>query len=72
MSAFCDNARSEIDESELSDPLNIIAFNIETYITAKNIANQIIYRDFIEIEGKTYISMPRTANIRQGIRSSWI
>jgi hypothetical protein len=72
MSAFCDNSRSEIDESELSDPLNTTAFNTETHATAGDVADQAMHGDFVEIGGKTYISVPRTANIRQGVRSSWI
>jgi hypothetical protein len=72
MSAFCDNSRSEIDESELSDPLNTTAFNTETHATAGNVADQAMHGDFIKIGEKTYISVPRTANIRQGVKSFWI
>lgn len=72
MSTFGDNSRSEIDESELSDPLNTTAFNTETHATAGDVADQAMHGDFVEIGGKTYISVPRTANTRQGVKSSWI
>src|SRR3954470_17361272 len=56
MSTFCDKSRSEIDESELSDPLNTTAFNTETHATAGDVADQAMHGDFVEIGGKTYIS----------------
>jgi hypothetical protein len=69
MSAFYNNSRSKINELKLSDPLNTTAFNIKTHATAEDIADQAIHGDFIKIGGKIYISMPRTANIRQGVKS---
>jgi hypothetical protein len=64
MSAFYNNSRSEINELELPNPLNTTAFNTETHATAGDVVDQVIHEDFIKIRGKTYISVPRTANIR--------
>jgi hypothetical protein len=53
---------SETSESELSDTLNTITFDIVTHTIAGTLPNKEITSDFIEINGKSYLTINRTVN----------
>lgn len=63
---------SDISESELSDTLNTTAFDIVIYATAGDLPDLDIAADFLEIGGKSYLVINRTANQRPGSKPSWI
>jgi hypothetical protein len=61
-----DDLRSEASESELSEALNATAFDTATHATLGNLPETQIRGDFVEWNGKTYISVSRSANQRAG------
>lgn len=61
-----DDLGCEISQSELSEPLNITAFDTATHTPA----NEAEAGKFIEIGGKTYVSVQRPVNQRQGTKPS--
>jgi hypothetical protein len=63
---------SETSESELSDTLNTTAFDTITHATAGTLPNEETTSDFVEINGKSYLTINRTANQRTGSKPSWI
>jgi hypothetical protein len=63
---------SEASESELSDTLNTTAFDTITHATAGTLPNEETTSDFVEINGKSYLTINRTANQRTGSKPSWI
>ena len=54
--------------NQSSEPLNITTFDTATHATAGDTANEAETGKFIEIGGKTYISVQRSANQRQGTK----
>ena len=69
MSITVDNqTRSEASESELSEPLNTTAFDTATRATVGDAPSEANGGDFIEMGGKTYISVPTSAQIGQGVK----
>lgn len=67
-----DDLRSEVSESELSEPLNTTAFDTATHATAGDLLEGQNPGDFVELNGKTYITVSRIANHRAGSLPSWI
>jgi hypothetical protein len=67
-----DDLRSEVSQSELSEILNTTAFDTATHATAGDLPEAANTGDLIDIRGKTYISVDRTANLRPGCTASWI
>jgi hypothetical protein len=67
-----DDLYSEASESELSETLNTTAFNTATHVTTGDLVDAETAGDLVEIRGKTYLSVDRTANRRLGIAPSWI
>jgi hypothetical protein len=67
-----DDIRSDISESELSETLNTTVFNITIYATISDLPDKDNMGDFVEMNGRIYITVSRTANYRAGFISSWI
>lgn len=67
-----DDLRSEVSQSELSEILNTTAFDTATHATAGDLPQVANTGDLIDIRGKTYILVDRTANLRPGCTPSWI
>lgn len=65
-----DDPGREISQSELSEPLNITAFDTATHTPAGDTANEAEAGKFIAIGGKTYVSVQRSVNQRQGTKPS--
>ena len=65
-----DDLGSEISQTELSEPLNTTTFDTATHAPARDTANEAETGKFIEIGGKTYISVQRSVNQRQGTKLS--
>jgi hypothetical protein len=70
--ASVEDLRSEVSESELSETLNTTAFDTATHATAGDLPDTETAGDLVEIKGKTYVSVNRTANLRPGSTPSWI
>ena len=62
----------EVRESELLDILKTTAFDTITHATARTLPNEEAVSDFVEINGKSYLTISRTANQRIGLKPSWI
>jgi hypothetical protein len=58
--------RSQLSELELSEPLNTTTFDITTHVTAGDLPIKENENDLVEINGRTYIAVSRTANYRVG------
>jgi hypothetical protein len=52
-----DDLRSKASESELSDILNNTAFNTATHVTAGDLLDKENAGDFVEVNGKIYITV---------------
>jgi hypothetical protein len=63
---------SDISESELSDTLNTTAFDTATHATTGDLPDLNVAADFLEIGGRSYLAINRTANRRPGSKPSWI
>jgi hypothetical protein len=59
-----DDLRSQLRESELSEPLSITAFDTTTHTAAGDLPNKGNEDDLIEINWRTYIAVSRAANYR--------
>jgi hypothetical protein len=73
--ATVNDLRSKISESELSETLNTTTFNIITHVITgdlPNVKNAENAGDFVEVNGKIYIIVSRTANHRAEFILSWI
>jgi hypothetical protein len=70
--ATVNDLRSEASESELSETLNTTAFNTATHVTASDLPDteNAHAGDYVEVNGKIYIIVSRTANYRVGSISS--
>jgi hypothetical protein len=64
--------RSEGSESELSDTLNTTAFDTIIHVTNSDLPNLDVAADFLEVGGRSYLAINRTANQRPGSKPSWI
>jgi hypothetical protein len=64
--AIVNDLRSKVSESELSETLNTITFNIATHATADDLPDteNAHAGDFMEVNGKIYIIISRTVNYR--------
>jgi hypothetical protein len=58
--------RSQLSELKLSEPLNTTAFDTTTHATAGDLLIKENEDDLVEINGRTYIAVSRTANYRVG------
>ena len=67
-----DDLHSQLSESELSETLNTTAFETTTHATAGDLPNKENEDDLVQINGRTYIAVSRTANHRAGSVPSWI
>jgi hypothetical protein len=63
---------SEVSESELSNILNTTAFDTIAHATAGALPNEKTASDFVEINGRSYLTVSRTANQRTSPKPSWI
>jgi hypothetical protein len=70
--ALVEDLLSEVSESELSETLNTTAFDTATHATPGDLPNTETAGDFVEIKGKPYVSVHRTANLRAGSTPFWI
>jgi hypothetical protein len=61
-----DDLRSKASELELSDILNTTAFNTVTHATAGDLPDKENAGDFVEVNGKVYITVSHTTNHRAG------
>jgi hypothetical protein len=62
--------RTEVSESELSVTLNTIAFDTATHATTGDLPGLDIAVDFLEVGGRSYLAINRTANQRDGTPGS--
>jgi hypothetical protein len=62
--ATVNDLRSEASESELSETLNTTTFNTATHVTTNDLPDAENAGDFMEVNGKIYIIVSRTANYR--------
>jgi len=70
--ALVEDLCSEVSKSELSETLNTTAFDTATHATAGDLPNTETAGNFVEIKGKTCVSVQRTANLRAGSTPFWI
>jgi hypothetical protein len=63
---------SDTSEPEPSDTPNATAFDTATHATAEDLLNTETANDFLEVNGRSYLTANRTANQSTGIGASWI